>query len=242
MRLFNHQAISNRRERHPQDRSITRDEAFRVLRSNLRVAISDLDNPIVLVTSAVAGEGKTSTCVTLAESLADSGLQVVLVDLDLRDPDAHRSLGADIGPGVSEVLQGQAQIAEALQFIETEPDRGFYFLPTGAQVDNPAELLGSDRAHQLLVALAAQAQIVLIDAPPVLPVADTLIVGRYAAGVLLVVEARRTPSTAVNKAKDALTRNQTRILGVVINKLQSRDVGDDYGFDFQYGYHGRESK
>ncbi len=107
----------NRGPHSPASRRATRDEAFRVLRSNLLVAIDDLANPIVVVTSAQAGEGKTSTSVMLARSLALAGPRVVLVDLDLRRPDAHRLLGADNVPGVADVLHDRREIEECLQFL-----------------------------------------------------------------------------------------------------------------------------
>jgi tyrosine-protein kinase len=208
-------------------------EAMRVLRSNLQVALSDLQNPIVIVTSPNAGEGKTSTCVPLAQSLAETGTRVVLVDLDLRHPDAHRLLDRPNGLGVVDILRGRTTVEEALQFVPVERHSGLYFLSTGSSVGNPTELLGTGRTITLLNALAQQADIVLIDTAPVLPVADTLVVGRFAAGAIMVIEARGTPVPAINRAKDALTRNQTRILGLVVNRLKSQDAAYSYGY---YGY------
>jgi non-specific protein-tyrosine kinase len=217
-------------------RRATRDEAFRVLRSNLLVAIDELANPIVVVTSAQAGEGKTSTSVMLARSLALAGPRVVLVDLDLRRPDAHRLLGADNVPGVTDVLLDQRGIDECLQFLPPPKGApaasGLYFLPAGSGVANPAEILGTPRTGRLLDALAKEADIVILDSPPVLPVADTLVIGRLAAGAVLVVESRRTSVQLVNRAKSALIRNQTRILGVVLNQLRAQD--DDAGFEYGY--------
>lgn len=222
----------------------TRDEAFRVLRSNLLVAIDDLDNPVVVVTSAVPGEGKTSTSVMLARSLALAGPRVVLVDLDLRRPDAHRLLYADNTPGVAEVLQNRAEIEDCLQFLPppkgAPASRGLYFVPAGRATANPAEVLGTPRTGRLLEALAKEADIVLLDSPPVLPVADTLVIGRLAAGAVLVVESRRTPVQVVNRAKSALTRNQTRILGVVLNQVRYSDDGAGYGFGYGNAAPGRE--
>lgn len=221
-----------------------------MLRSNLMVAISELDNPVVVVTSAYAKEGKTSTCVNLAESLVAAGPRVVLVDLDLRNPDSHRLLGAHNESGVSDVLLERKPLQDCLQYVELAPDdagrpTGMYFLSTGPQVANPTELLSTPRTGRLLEALAQQADIVLLDTPPVLPVADTLVIGRLAAGAVLVVEARRTPLPSAKRAKDALTRNQTRLLGVVLNKFQSRFVtygyGDDYGYGYGFGYSNGQS-
>jgi Mrp family chromosome partitioning ATPase len=140
---------------------------------------------------------------------------------------------------VSEVLLGKRNLEETLQYVElpSQPSgvqTGLYFLGTGADVANPAELLGTGRTARLLGALAAQAELVLIDTPPVLPVADTLVIGRIASGALLVTAARSSSTIAVSKAKDLLIRNQTRLFGVVLNKFQEKDASFGYG----YGYYG----
>ena len=137
-----------------------------------------------------------------------------------------------------------------MQYVElpasenAAPPASMYFLATGPQVANPTELFATPRAGWLLETLAAQADIVLLDTPPVLPVADTLVIGRPAAGAVLVVEAR-TPAPAAKSAKDALTRNQTRILGVVLNRFESKYTRygygqeDGYGYGYGYGYGSR---
>jgi capsular exopolysaccharide synthesis family protein len=218
-------------------------EAFRVLRSNLVVAISDLANPIVVVTSARQGEGKTSTCVNLAQSLAAAGPRVVLVDLDLRNPQSHRLLRTDNTAGVSDVVLDRRPLDECLQYVQlpvADSSRvaGMYFLSAGPSVGNPTELLATPRTGRLLDVLSEQADIVLLDTPPVLPVADTLVIGRLAAGAVLVVESRHTPAPAARRAKDALTRNQTRLLGVVLNQFKAKyadDTSAGYGYGHRYG-------
>jgi capsular exopolysaccharide synthesis family protein len=214
------------------------EESFRILRSNVEIALIDLEPPIVIVTSANPGEGKTWTSVGLARSLASSGHHVILVDLDFRRPGVHNAVGAHNERGVSDVLLDRATVDDCLQFIELDQrrpvNRGLYVLPTGPPPSEPTELLGSRRTAQLLDALAEQADLVLIDTPPVLPVADTLVIGRMAAGAVLVVEARKTSINAVHRTVDLLTRNQARVLGIVLNKA---DAGDrEYGYGYGYGY------
>jgi succinoglycan biosynthesis transport protein ExoP len=215
----------------------TRDEAVRVLRSNLLVAVEDLRNPIVVVTSAQPGEGKTSIAVTLARSLALAGSRTVLVDLDLRRPGAHALLGVASGPGCADLLQGERTLDECLQLLavpgSSSSAEPFSFLPAGTPTPNPTELLGGEAMTRLLAGLAGNADIVLLDTPPVLPVADTLVIGRRAAGAVLVVEAHRTPADVVQRAKSALTRNRTRLLGVVLNQLRPSD--DEAAATFGYG-------
>jgi capsular exopolysaccharide synthesis family protein len=202
------------------------------MRSNLLVALQELERPTVIVTSALADEGKTTTCANLGASLAQAGLRVVAVDADFRHPNLHTWVGADNEVGLSDVLMERVDLDRALQFCPAGTDgSGLYVLATGAAVRNPTELLGSTRMVRLLEALARQADVLLLDTPPVLPVADTLVLGRMVAGAILVVESRGTPISAVLQAKDALTRNQTRLLGVVLNKLEPRDLGESiYGY------------
>jgi len=216
-----------------------RDESFRLIRSQLLVMLADLNNPTVVVTSSLADEGKTATCAALAVSLARSGRRVVAVDVDLRHPNLHERFGAHNEFGLSDVLLGRVQLEDALQYIELEDDgQGFYFLATGSGTNNPTELLGTARIARMLDVLSGQADVLLLDTPPVLPVADTLVIGRMAAGAILVVESRSTPVPAVMQAKDALTRNQTRLLGVVLNKVQSRDLTTGIGYGYGYGSRG----
>jgi Mrp family chromosome partitioning ATPase len=228
---------------------VTRDEAFRTLRSNVLVATSDMTNPSIVVTSAVPGEGKTSTCAALAESIAASGPMVVAVDLDLRRPDLHTRFGIENGRGVSDVLSGRATVADCLVRVGlagdngsngngSAPDRGYpgrgalFVLPAGPPVSHPAELLGGPRTAQVLEALREHADFVIIDTPPVLPVADALGIGRLVSGALLVVETGRVPLPAVQRAKAELTRNQVRVLGMVLNRFDDQDSLAPYRFDY----------
>lgn len=228
------------RQRRDKGRAVSADavpvkaeEAFRVLRANVLVALQDLANPVVVVTSAQPGEGKTWTCAGLALSLASVGQRIVVVDLDLRNPSLHLQLGGHNDVGVTSFLQDEASVADCLQYIDLAPyghdGRGLYLLSTGPHVSTPTELLSASRTRRLLDALAAQADVVLLDSPPVLAMADTLEIGRMAAGALLVVEARRTEVSMAQRAKDALIQNQTRLLGVVVNKMPRDELAYGYG-------------
>ncbi|HEU5152462.1 MAG TPA: CpsD/CapB family tyrosine-protein kinase [Iamia sp.] len=230
-------------------RLVTHDEAFRTLRANVLVATSDLPHPTVMVTSAVPGEGKTSTCAALAESIAASGPMVVAVDLDLRRPDLHTRFGVDNARGVSDVLSGRATVADCLVRVGLtgdavaddtgDEDRGYpgrgalFVLPAGTPVSHPAELLGGPRTAQVLEALAEHADFVLIDTPPVLPVADALGVGRLVSGALLVVETGRVPLPAVQRAKAELARNQIRVLGMVLNRFEDQGTIAPYHYEYR---------
>lgn len=207
-------------------------EAFRVLRTNLEIALLDLEVPTIIVTSPHPGEGKTATCAQLARSFAEAGRRVVVVDLDMRNPDLHNWFGADNARGASDVLNERCRLDEAIRYVEVlslsdQTTHGLNLLSAGASVPNPTELLGSERTARLINALSDQADLVLIDTPPVLPVADTLVIARLAGGALLVVD----DDTALDSAravKDALTRNHAHVLGVVLNRFQP--LGGYYGY------------
>jgi receptor protein-tyrosine kinase len=211
-----------------------------VLRSNLEVSLADIDQPVVIVTSSKPNEGKTVVCANLALSFAQAGRRVVMVDLDLRHSTAHRLLGAHNEFGVSDVLLGQRSLQECLQPLDLRSPSGtpvqLYFLGTGPPVHNPTELLGTSRTARMLEGLARQADLVLVDSPPVLPVADTLVIGRIASGAILVIETHATAFQSLEQAKALLIRNQTRLLGVVMNKFHARDAESGYGYGYGYGY------
>ena len=208
-----------------------RTEAFRVLRSNLEVNIEELERHSIMITSPSANEGKTLTAVNLAASMASTGRRVVLVDLDLRHPDVHTRIDGHNETGATDVLLGRLPLSECLQFVSTGDNGtsgGFYVLPVGPAVANPSELLSTSRTARLIESLGSNADIVLIDAPPVLPVADALSLGRLAGGVVVVVEAGRTTYTEIERVVQLLARSQARLLGMVLNRAP--DVGYGYGY------------
>lgn len=214
-----------------------RDEAFRIVRSSLEFATAHLDRRIVLLASAFSGEGKTSVCSALAVSLANAGRRVVAVDFDLRHPDLHARLGGHNETGVTDVLTEQRPLSECLQFIPTagvddDSSHGLYLLAAGPPVNNPAELLGTFRTSRLTSTLAETADVILLDVPPVLAVADAVIVARHANASVLVVEAGATTYPQVQRAHDTLVRSGVSVSGLVLNRLDERDVGDIY----TYGY------
>jgi receptor protein-tyrosine kinase len=213
-----------------------RDEAFRVLRSNLDISLADLDRSSVMVTSPNPSEGKTLTSVNLAAAVARTGRRVVLVDIDLRHADVHNLLDMHNEYGVADLLLSRRPLSECLQYVNLPPGPaeglGFYALAVGQRVENPAELLSTSRTARLIDNLTSQADLVVIDGPPVLPVADALALARVAGGVVVVVEAERTTFPDIRRTVDLLTRNQARLLGLVLNRANPRGA-DGYGY--QYG-------
>lgn len=199
-------------------RAQVRAESFRWLRTRLRFA--DVDNPIrvLVVTSSVSGEGKTSTVVNLAYSLAEGGERVLLIDGDLRRPRVASHLGVEGSIGLTDVLAGTVSIETATQRYTTD---NFFILASGPSPANPSELFGTQAMADLIRNARAAYDLVLIDTPPLLPVIDAAVVGAAADGVMLVVRYGKTTTQQVEGAIDALRSVDARLLGVVINRAPS---------------------
>ncbi|WP_406859666.1 polysaccharide biosynthesis tyrosine autokinase [Streptomyces sp. HUAS MG47] len=204
-----------------------RAEAFRKLRANLQFAQVDDRSRIIAVTSPVPGEGKTTTSINLALSLADAGMRTCLVDADLRRPSVAGSFGLVQDAGLTTVLIGQARVEDVIQ----EAGGRLAVLTSGAVPPNPTELLSCGRMAEVLRELAAEYDVVIVDSAPLLPVADTLGLAPLADGVLLVVRASKTGREQIRNAAESLSRTGTRILGTVFS-MASAYKSEGYG----YGY------
>lgn len=212
-----------------------RAEAFRQLRTHLRYA--DVDHPIstMVITSSIAGEGKTTASCNLAITMAEAGLRTVLIEADLRRPKVSSLMGVERAVGLTSVLSGAARLVDVLQPWGRHPLR---VLPSGPLPPNPSEILGSQQMRDLLAALAAEADIVILDAPPLLPVTDAAILARATDGAVLVVQAGRTKRDQVNRSLEALKGVDSRLLGTVVNRAPRRGPdAETYGADAGYGYY-----
>ncbi len=200
-----------------------RAEAIRKLRTNLRFV--DVHEParVIAVTSALQGEGKTTTACNIAIALAEAGWRVLLIDADLRRPRAADYLGIDGAVGLTDVLLGDVQVGDVVQ---RWGDKSLLVLPSGATPPNPSELLGSKAMADLLVALRESADIVVIDTAPLLAVTDGVVVAVQADGALLISQQGRTSRSQVAAAARALNSVSVRLLGCVLNmaKLPKADA------------------
>ncbi|MFE9643725.1 polysaccharide biosynthesis tyrosine autokinase [Streptomyces sp. NPDC006365] len=201
-----------------------RAEAFRKLRANLQFAQVDDRPRIIMVTSSVPGEGKTTTAVNLALSLAEAGMSTCLVDCDLRRPAVAKALGLVEDAGLTTVLIGQSRVEEVMQQVGS----CLSVLASGAAPPNPTELLASARMGEVLGELATTYEAVIVDTAPLLPVADTVGLAPLTQGSLLVVRASKTSRDQVRTATEALERVGSRILGTVFN-MAATSQSDCYG-------------
>jgi succinoglycan biosynthesis transport protein ExoP len=202
-------------------------EAFRTLRSSIAYASLDTPTRLMMITSSIPSEGKSTVLSSLGVSLANEGKRVLVVDCDLRRPAQHKFWPKGHNRfGVTDVLMGDKTIEEAVQPTEVN---GLSLLSAGKVPPNPGKLVESLKLRQLLLEVTKRYDIVLVDAPPVLVVNDALLMARLVDHVLMVVESAGTPRRILSEARDRLLGGGIEPLGVVINKL-------DYGLA-GYGYY-----
>jgi capsular exopolysaccharide synthesis family protein len=196
-----------------------RAEAYRQLRTNLRYVAVDRPPRVIAITSAMPGEGKTTTALNLAAALAEAGHRVCLVESDLRRPTLAGSLGLVGEVGLTTALIGSAPVSEAAQELRTN----LAVLTSGALPPNPSEVLRSEQVRSLIESIAAVADYTIIDTAPLLPVTDGVEVASLADATLLVVRAGRTTHHQVTAAKAALATVGVHAVGVVLNGATSTD-------------------
>jgi capsular exopolysaccharide synthesis family protein len=207
-------------------------EAYRTLRTSVLFAAAQRGMESIMITSANAQEGKTGTTANLGVALAQSGKRVILVSADLRKPRLHRFFRSQNATGLTNVLAGEKSALEVLNWVGVENLR---LLPSGPVPGNPAELLGSEAMENLLRELREAADFVLIDAAPVLPVADAMTLTPLIDAVLFVADARRTTRGAIQQARHQLDQVNARVVGTVLNNFDpSKAPGDAYQ---HYGYY-----
>lgn len=211
-------------------------EAFRTLRTNLIFSqVTDTLRSVV-VTSSLPGEGKTTTAANLAVAYAQQGLQVLLIDCDLRRPRLHKVFELPASPGVTELALGHTALGEAVRRTSVE---GLFLLPSGTLPPNPSELLGGARMRNTLQGLSQRFDLLILDSPPLHAAADAAIVGREVDGVLLVVRAGQTERGAAQQAVQQLVTVGARIVGAVLNDADAKVP--QYGGYYYNDYYGDEA-
>jgi non-specific protein-tyrosine kinase len=209
-------------------------EAYRSLRTSVRIV--GLRSPIqsLLVTSPMAEEGKTTTVANLGVTMARAGWRVILVDLDLRRARLESLFGIPSSVGLMSVLAGDTPLAEALWEVPIAPGiPGLRVLPAGELPPNPSEVMGTSRLAEVLATLQSWADIVVLDTPPLVPVTDALVLSERVDGVLLVVEAGSTRRRHLKRASELLQQAQAPLIGAALNSAGSHKR---YGYYRRYGF------
>lgn len=207
-------------------------EQVKTIRTNLNYAMVGKPLKTLMITSAIQGEGKSTVGSNLAVEYAKKGLQVLLVDADLRRPTIHQTFAISNQRGVSSWLSGQlTDVNEAIYPVLDH----LFVMPSGPKPPNPAELLASDRMTEFLTVATRKLDLVIVDAPPVLPVTDARILAGQVDGTVLVVRQNFVEKVAVRQAVNALKNARTQLLGTVLNDVDIKTNG--YG----YGYYGTDT-
>lgn len=212
---------------------IATSEAIKALRTNLQFMNPDDPPRVIVITSPLPAEGKSTVAANLAESIAAGGQDVVLVDGDLRRPTVAKSFELIDNVGLTDAVVGRADLDDVLQDIPDTP--GMRVLCAGQIPPNPSEILSSDRLRHLITELSRTA-IIIIDAPPLLPVTDAAILAARFDGALLVVQAGSSTTDEVKRALMALERVHAKVLGAVLNRVPT-GKGDGYGYGYYAHYY-----
>lgn len=215
-------------------------EAVRMLRTALLLTHGGQPARVLLVTSALPGEGKTTTALALARMTSMSGDKAVVIDADLRRPRVHSALGVENTQGLAELLDGKATIEQVLRTVEVN-GRQLYYITAGQSNPNATELVRSRQMQLVLRGLAATFPLVIIDSPPVLPVADAKVLASMADKVLYVLRWRDTPREVVAHAVRQLRDVGGNIAGAVFNGLDVRRHAE-YSYGDSGYYYGRYRK
>lgn len=211
-------------------------ESYRALRTSL--LLSSLGSPpkVILVTSAMPQEGKTTTSINTAVVLAQKGVRVLLIDADLRRPGIHKALGMGPRSGLSNVLTGSADIQNAITRSPIVPSLSI--LPAGTPPPNPAELLASANTRDLIDGLRRDFDHIVIDTPPTLSVTDAVVLSTRADAVVLVIRSGKTTKQALRRARELLFRVNARVTGVLLNAVDLNSPDYYYYYEYQGKYGG----
>lgn len=195
-------------------------EAYRQIRTNLQYTAVDQPAKTVMVTSASAGEGKTTTAANLAIVMAQAELKTIIVDADLRKPTLHHIFQISNLTGLTDLLSSNhAEFGDQVKETGIENLR---VITSGALPPNPSEILGSQRMMKLLQNLKENADVIILDVPPVLAVTDPIVMSTKVDGVVFITKANRTRRDSINQAKQRLDQVGAKILGAVLNEASGK--------------------
>ncbi|MFA5265323.1 MAG: polysaccharide biosynthesis tyrosine autokinase [Opitutaceae bacterium] len=214
-------------------------EPYRVLHTNLNMALPTGRSHALMMCSAGPGEGKSTTLHHVARLMAAAGARVILIDSDLRRPVQHRLFGCGRGPGLGEYLRGEAELERAIQ-ANALP--GLAFMPAGSAADFTLGLLQLGRLKSLIDELRTRYDWILFDSPPIIGVSDASVLATAMDGIVLLIQHRRNPQSMVMRARQIIDGLKVPIVGVVLNQVPS-GAGEDYAYyTGNYAYYGEKRK
>src|ERR1039458_526273 len=209
-------------------------ESYRALRTSLLLSNLGAPPKVIMVTSALPQEGKTTTSINVAVVLAQKGVRVLLIDADLRRPSIHKTLGMGPHSGLSNVLTGSTTIEQAITHTSILPNLDV--LTAGTPPPNPAELLASTNMRDLLAQLREQYDHIVVDTPPSLSVTDAVVLSPRADAVVLVIRSGQTTKQALRRSRDILTQVNAKVVGVLLNAVDLSSPDYYYYYEYQGKY------
>lgn len=209
-------------------------ESYRALRTSLLLSNLGAPPKVIMVTSALPQEGKTTTSINTAVVLAQKGVRVLLIDADLRRPSIHKTLGMGPRSGLSNVLTGSATMDQAITRSTILPN--LFVLPAGSPPPNPAEILASSNMRDVLNELREQYDHIVIDTPPSLSVTDAVVLSPRADAVVLVIRSGQTTKQALRRSRDVLMQVNAKLVGVLLNAVDLSSPDYYYYYEYQGKY------
>jgi len=214
-------------------------EAYRSIRTSILLSFSEKPPKKIAITSPNPSEGKTTTVINTAIALSQTGARVLIIDADLRKPRLHKIFNHENGQGLSNFLSGHGDLESV---VKTSEVPNLFYIPSGPIPPNPSELLGSTLFKKMVESLEARFDHIVFDSPPVLGFADSIILSTSVDGVILTALGGKTPRETLQRAKEVLQQVNSKIIGVVINRVDIRR--SDYGYYYYryHSYYGKEGK
>jgi succinoglycan biosynthesis transport protein ExoP len=207
-------------------------EAYRHLRTSVLLSSAGRAPKTLVVTSCVPSEGKTTTTINLAVTVAQTGARVLVIDGDMRRPSVHGAFGIENKRGLSNILSSDMTEAEMLNLVQKEKESGLYLLTSGPVPPNPAELIGSEQMRKVVQELGSTFDHILIDTPPIASFTDGVLLAAISDGVILVIHANECSRKVVQRSRQALLDVGAKVLGVVLNRVNLRS--QDYHYSYRY--------
>jgi len=209
-------------------------EAYRHLRTSILLSTAGHAPKSLLVTSSMPSEGKTTTAVNIAISLAQTGARVLIIDADMRLPRLHTIFDIENGKGLSTVLASDFDEEESMAAIKRHEKTNLFVMSSGPIPPNPAELLGSEQMSRLLGLLQSRFTHVIIDSPPITSFTDGVLIASLVEGVILVVHAGKSSRQVVRRSKQLLQEISAKVFGVVLNNVSLDDQNNNYYYYRSY--------
>ena len=209
-------------------------ESYRALRTSLLLSNLGAPPKVIMMTSALPQEGKTTTSINCAVVLAQKGVRVLLIDADLRRPSIHKTLGMGPHSGLSNVLTGSITLDDAIAHTSILPNLDV--LAAGTPPPNPAELLASTNMRDVLAELREKYDHIVIDTPPSLSVTDAVVLSPRADAVVLVIRSSQTTKLALRRSRDILAQVNAKVVGVLLNAVDLSSPDYYYYYEYQGKY------